>query len=515
MFKKSPFLILSIIILLCLQLLPFFYYSSQTPKDRVYLGAERYAPDYYSLLSYISLGTLGKTSAVDLYTNEPHQGSLVHAEYLIFGKAGSFFNLPPQVTYYISRTVLLTIFISVSYWFIGLFIKNKIVRNMTLLLSFFWDGSIINAPNFYQLPNLFNRLTFEPHKLIGMVLTALVLYTLSQKKKIFLTIVLSFLIGFIHGTSALTLGLAIIIYILISRKLRSNLIISMIFLALPLLYWQYVFSNNIVWNQIFSTWEKYYSQIDMAAPPIPIIISYLLTLGPLLLLSIIGLKKFISTKTSLGLLTISYIISHIFLFFAGFILLQTSRIRFYQTPYLLFLSIMAVFGIITLTEKIKFKNKTMLTVIVISLLILQSIPNSISSLKTTLAQFGPKNNLDFIAYPPKKWYKALDWLNTTPPDSVVLCLLNAGQILPGISGRRVVVGHFGASYNYYQKLPLAQKFFKGQMTLSEAKAYLQKERVNYVFYGLEEKSYGTLDKYSQILKPVFENEDANIYKVTL
>lgn len=519
--KKSVFIIIFSALLISLQNFPYIYLSLNTPKDKVYLGAEAYYPDYYYFLFHINQGGHGVIAGRHLYTNEINDATLVHSEYNVFGKIGSLFNLSSQTIYILSRAIFLLIYILISFWFIGIFIKNSFHKILILILSFFYDGFFfLNPNNFYQPADFINRLTFEPHKFIGMSLTILIIYSI-YKQKSFAVAFLSLLIGFIHGTSAVNLIAALFLFeflLLISsvkdlpQFIKSNrfVITSLLLLPLSPLYWNFIFSKNPVINYGLVGWEKYFVQTDMQAPFLPILTAYLLILGPLIILSSLGLKKFLEENKKLGLLLLSFSVSNFILLFFGYSLLNTSRMRYYQTPYLLALCIIAYYGIIFLAKKINAKRGAFILIFT-SLLVIPGIPNIVAGINKYIEAY--RNSSDISVYLPTKWHQAILWLENTPDNSVILSLSQAGVIIPATPGRAVVIGYFSNSYGYYDKLPYAEKFFKGKMTASEAKAYLQKERVNYVFYGLEEKTYGSLSNYSSILKPVFENEDATIYKV--
>lgn len=513
MLKKNLFLILFSLFLVSVQTFPYLYLLKNTPKDRVYLGAERYYPDYYAYLFYVNQGNKGEKIVQDLFTNEPHGNTIVHYEYLIIGKIGSLFAVSPQLTYFLARSLLLLIYIYISFWFIGLFIQNYFHKISVLALSFLYDGFFfLNLNNFYQPPNLITRLTNEPHKFIGMSLFLLTLYALRQKK-LFLLGIFSVLIGFIHGASAVSLMACLSLFIFLqfisSKKIYLPAVFSLILLPIPLIYWNFVFSNNPVWKYM-DVWENQFVQTDLASPIIPSLLSYLFILGPLIILTLIGLQKFLKEHKSFGLLILSFIASNFILLFIGFIILKTSKIRYFQTPYLLAFAVMAYYGIITIAQKIKIKNNSFLVIFTLALII-PGIPNIFSGISSHLKAY--KNSTEITVYPPKQWYKAILWLDNISKSSVVLSLPKAGLIIPATPGRRVVIGDYVSSYNYFQKLPLVKNFFSNQMSLDQAINYLKQERVNYVFYGLEEKTYGNLDKYSKILTPVFKNEDAAIYKV--
>jgi hypothetical protein len=551
MFKKNrAFLIIVSLVLLILQYVPFYYHQNQSTKNRVYLGAERYTPDYYVYLYYINQGVLGKNLVVNFYTNEPHAGSLVHIEYLLMGKVGNLFKLPISVIFYGFRSLFLVVYVLISFWFIGLFIKNTLVHRLAFLLSFFWGGLFwpeisqngINLKSyfdFYQTPDIFNRLTFEPHKLIGMslmlILLALVIKILNSQKTykaiacVCLTITLT---GFLHGVTAIGLIFTMIFYLLFdllisilnkNRSLSSlfrSFSIPAVFIfaaALPLFYWQYVFSQNHVWYAV-SLWERNFAKIDMASNPVWTVVGFIFTLGPLVVLGLIGIKKFLADHKKFGLLLFSFLLSNVFLFFVGYMFLGTTKHRYHQTPNLVGWSIMATYGIQTIALALQKvwnkKNLNFLLVAFYCLLIFMGIPNALQGLNRQLYQFGSPPNLDLMGYPPKKTYEALVWMkNSTNMDDVILSLPTIGQIIPFVPGRKVVVGDYVHTYKYFEKLPLVEKFYSGLMSQDEVKSFLEKENVHYVFWSFEEKNKGNLDVYGNLLKEVFSNKDAVVYEV--
>ncbi len=569
--KNLVFLFLISLILLILQYLPYIYHVRQTPPDRVYLGAERYTPDYYIYLFYTNQGFLNRTTVSDFYTNEPHEDSLVHVEYLIMGKIGSLLGFSVITTYYFFRSLFLIIYIFASFWFITKFIKDSLWQKLTLILSFFWGGlfwpEVTNTGlnlksyfDFYQPPDLINRLTFEPHKLIGMGLFLIILNVIArtsyyghrtkQSIKYYILLPLLLVVGFIHGITSISIAFTIIFYLLLVSLLKllrhkftlktllsfSPFFPIIVFLILPVFYWQRVFATNPVWYNVFYTWEKYFTNIDRLAPLVPTIIGYLFTIGPLIFLSLIGLKKFLNDHKQTGLFILSFLLSNIFLFFLGYIVLGTSKHRFFQTPYLLVWSILASYGLREFADKITisagdsasvvrgffslFSKKTPPAIralagpALITTLLLFGLPNLKQGLDRQLYQFGTPPNLEFLAYPAKTFYQGLLWLkkNTTTND-IILSLPTAGNIIPAIPGRKVVVGDYVHTYRFAEKLSLVTKFYKGQMTNIEAKNYLQKEKVSFVFWGEEEKNIGDYPAKTEFLKEVFRNKDVVIYQV--
>ncbi len=597
------FLLVVTVVLVTLQYLPYIYHASQTPEDRVYLGAERYAPDYYIYLFYFNQGALGRTSVLNYYTNLPHDGSLVHIEYLVAGKIGSLLGLSLPATFYLFRTLTLVFYILVSFWFIGLFFKeenppiipakagiytnnlgnhivsrvrgndNELLHKLTFLLSFFWSGIFwpettptgVNFKSyfdFYQPPDLINRLGFEPHKFLGTSLFLIIIYLLSSfwliqnpsrktsgvasLPRMTLLFFLALLAGLLHGVTAVSLIFTILFYLffmfiisILNKKsvqsfLHQILLVFLIIipLSLPLLYWQYVFTQNPVWQKV-ALWEKYFVQVDFKSPLWPTLTGYLLVLGPLIFLGLIGLKNFLKTSQKLGLLVFSFLTSNVFLFFLGYLILGTSKQRYFQTPYLAGWSILAMYGIKQINDKLRGPNngkeinsreysgtkkieqtssRTLILSVIIILLL--GLPNFKQGLDRELSQFGQNPKVDIFAYPPRGWYQSLVWAkNQTSPAAVFLSLPNAGHLIPALPGRRVFLGDFFHTPDYYDKLTLVQNFYQQKLTPEEARNFLKEQNISYVFYGYEEKKQGDISSYASLLIPVFNNSEVTIYKI--
>lgn len=553
-FKKNwLFLLLVIGLTIFLQYLPFLYHLRQTPPDRVYLGAERYTPDYYIYLFYTNQGALNRVSVSDFYTNEPHNEALVHIEYLVMGKIGALIGLGVVATFYLFRSLFLIIYLLLSFWFIAKFFKDLGWQRITFLFSIFWGGVFWPTTeqglifktffDFYQPPDLINRLTFEPHKLMGMSLFLLLLfyglsfyenyqkYNLSQRIRRFVLLLLFALLGgLIHGITIISLIFTVVFYLLSKSLLvlfskekirllwQPALLMFLLFLVMisPIFYWQQVFSQNPVWYQVFKYWEGYFVQIDSKAPLAPTLVGFFLILGPLILLSLIGVRKLLTEHKNLGLLLISFLSSNLFLFFYGYIFLGTSKHRYYQTPYLLVWSILAIYGLRTLFSRPQRLSKLRFVMAGVACFLLLSVglPGTKQGFEKQFYQFGQPPNLELLAYPTKGMYGGFLWLKDhSRTNDVILSLPTVGNIIPAIPGRKVLVGDYVHSYLYAEKLPLVQKFFKGEMTLGEAENFLNKEKVNFVFVSVEEKALGNLSSYVSLLQNVYQNDETMIYKI--
>jgi hypothetical protein len=86
------------------------------------------------------------------------------------------------------------------------------------------------------------------------------------------------------------------------------------------------------------------------------------------------------------------------------------------------------------------------------------------------------------------WYysiqrqEAFEWLRDhTPRDSVVLCSDQSGQLIPAMTGNRVVSGHWGETYNRAEKIAHIEEYFDPR-TSTERRIEIERlYRVRYIF----------------------------------
>ncbi len=119
-------------------------------------------------------------------------------------------------------------------------------------------------------------------------------------------------------------------------------------------------------------------------------------------------------------------------------------------------------------------------------------------------------------YPLKEWMDGIRWLKiNTKSDDVILAEVTASNYIPAYSGNTVYFGQLN-TVNYEKKETEAQSFFKGLFTISDAENLLNKGRIKYIFYSMQEKEISKnldLTKTYPFLKIAYENPLVEIYKV--
>jgi hypothetical protein len=104
---------------------------------------------------------------------------------------------------------------------------------------------------------------------------------------------------------------------------------------------------------------------------------------------------------------------------------------------------------------------------------------------------------------------ALDWLNTHgAADSIVLSDFNTGNYVPARTGMRAMIGHGPETIGLGAKLAQAQKFFAGQMSAEERRAFLNTYRIRYVIFPGGQIAINAAD-----LSLIYDQDSYHIYEV--
>ena len=89
-------------------------------------------------------------------------------------------------------------------------------------------------------------------------------------------------------------------------------------------------------------------------------------------------------------------------------------------------------------------------------------------------------------------YQGLQWLSSrAQPDDIVLCTPLIGNYLPARAGCKVFVGHWAETIHFGRKVGLTWDFFGDRTPPEEKQAFLQQNRIRYVFLGPYERALNT------------------------
>src|SRR3989338_4822645 len=108
---KNYILAVLILLFLSFSFYPTYFELSKSDqladKNREFILEHNYYwPDFNLYLSKIRQGYEGKFTAVEKYTSEKHQGSLIQEFYVVLGQLGRLLKLDPNLAYQLGRLIL-------------------------------------------------------------------------------------------------------------------------------------------------------------------------------------------------------------------------------------------------------------------------------------------------------------------------------------------------------------------------------------------------------------------------
>ena len=126
-----------------------------------------------------------------------------------------------------------------------------------------------------------------------------------------------------------------------------------------------------------------------------------------------------------------------------------------------------------------------------------------------------------LKYYPSYSYMKIDdknamlWIkDNTPEKSIIFSEAADGELMPVFSYRQVYYGHWSETIKADEKLKMLEDFF-GTYGIQGKKDFLEKNHINYLFWGTEEKKAAVNFNPDQesFLQKVYGNKTASVYKV--
>jgi hypothetical protein len=130
----------------------------------------------------------------------------------------------------------------------------------------------------------------------------------------------------------------------------------------------------------------------------------------------------------------------------------------------------------------------------------------------------------YVMYPLKDFIAAIRYIQDATGDrsTVILSQTTAGNYIPVYAGNTVYVGHAN-TVNAEAKEARVKEFFSGRMKPADAQAWMTRERLNWVFYGPQEKEdllagsqaggTGDLSRVYPFLEETYRNSFVTVYRV--
>ncbi len=529
--------------------------AKNLPKDRVFELVHNYVFDYNFYLSRIREGQEGKWLVSEKYFSQPHKGSLFQILYLLLGKLGGLGGVGPPAVYHISRLLMglmllmligkLVQSLFTGWWqLVGYFfvvtagswpILTKLADN-TYRLSSHWGGWSVIDP--------LQRITFMPHVLLGQIFLVLFVWKFgldktnrTNKTNMILWGAIGLVAGIIFPPVLVTiyviLGVQTILEIIQSKSLKLPKSLRersiFVFFSLPaLLYLQVMFKIE-PWQALAVFDVQHRSVLPYA--------EYALALGPMLPLGILGGLVVLGKWGGLGKMGekeeklipfVSWVLALGLLFAIFERVPQQSPTRFTQMLINVPLGIMGtylLYSVWTFYDKYKRSHLSVIKVgigLLTGAIILTGLGIMMSMVGWKTDEVRGKVEGTWLypvgvqlVYPLKDFMDGIEFLRlNTKTTDVVLAFEAAGNYIPAYAGNYVYLGHANTP-DEDGKLKIAARFFKGEMSLDEAKTFLTRENIRYIYFGPQERELGGIkdlvNDYT-FLNLIYSNNQVVIYQ---
>ena len=503
---KPKILITVIAITILISVVPYLIAYSAAGDSHVFEGFLLNPLDGNSYLAKMQLGWEGQWKFTLPYTASPGEGAYLFLFYIFLGHAARLANLPLILVFHLAR-VAATVFMILTLY---VFSRRVFAENRTWVSRIFIWMCLGAGMGWILFP-------------FGVVTTDL-----------WVPEAYVFLSGYVNPHFPLGLGLLLWIFLWSERKeWRFKLFILLGSLALAIVSpfgvvvaaavllvlsgWQWLETKRINWENLaaiflggglFVLYQYWISTTDpilagwntQNLTPSPAIWDLVISFSPAILLAILGFIHFRSWNFNYfqKLTTCWFAVSLILILFP-FSLQRRFLMGFYIPT-----TILAGIGIVLSLKSLRTQRR------LYSAAISLSIPSIIVVL--ALGAFGI-TTLDQRFYLWQDEQKALEWVGqSTTQNAIILASPDIGNVIPALTGRRVLYGHPFETVNAAAQKQLVTDLFQNAYSANKALTLLAELKVSYIFFGPREKSLGRPD-FITGLRPVFQDQSVTIYAV--
>ena len=273
-----------------------------------------YWPDYNLYLSKIRQGIQGQFTAVEKYTSEIHQGSLIQEFYVVLGWLGKILNLDPNSSYLFGRIILAPFLLIIIFLLVRYYFHSFMWQIMAFLITvvsgsfprIFTDPQGINHigrfMEWWSNIDALQRITFIPHILFAQIVSFYLLYHLAIKqlnnvtmKQLIIYILLGNIVGLTFPPSLITLDSILILLLLINiiknkkqfigllgycLPAQAGVIGLFVLLTLPSLLYIFITTHHLPWSALIEFHRTHPMMIPFD--------QYILGTGPIFFLGLAG-----------------------------------------------------------------------------------------------------------------------------------------------------------------------------------------------------------------------------------
>lgn len=495
---------ITILIILLINNLPLLvgYYSGK--KELVFLGRRVVnSQDVYTYLAFIEQAKQGKNLFANLYTTEKQVERLFRPSYLLIGKTAKLLGLSSIAAYHFFRIILNLIFFYVLYKFLANFFAEKWKKLFAFIIVLSSSGLgyllgkwAVNSVDLWVPEAItFMSLAEAPHFILSQILMILFFFNF-LKKRYFLSGIFIFLLSFEHPYNLVPMLFTIVTFLLWKRGFSLSTLWIFIFSGLGLGY-QLL---ELITNPVLKTW----SAQNILLSPDPV--NYFVGFGLLIFLALIGGENYLQDdKEEKSLIIVWFAASLILPFFP--VNFQRRFIEGAHIP----LAILASEGLFFLVNKQAKTSRLIFIGITIFILALSSISLVIRDIK----DISKESTAGYYYFILKEEKTALSWLKENSKiDDGIMANWFYGNIIPGLTGRRVYLGHKIQTPDFDKKVEQINLFLLNKDDDSAYK-FLKENNLKYIFLGKNDSMiiYGFKPEEKPYLTKAYDKEDIKIYKV--
>ena len=519
--------------------LPLLYGWWATPADYQFTGIHFALPnDWFVFYSYLEQVRQGHWLFTNLFTAEPSQ-PVFNILWLVVGWLAKIFHLGDVAAFNLARIILIPVFFSVAYVFIGYLFDSIKQRRWVLILLTFSSGLgflllnqiIIYPYNFaagqHHWPmdlwvpefNTFLTLYYSPHFIASLTLflATIFLAALAAETKLIrysfsagITALVLFSFHPFHVISLLSVILVYYLVLMLEAKKWSWPLFGhyslLVLLAAPaIIYYLYLVQTDWVIGQ------KALQNLNFTTPLwLTFFSGGVLLLLALVQTGLILIKKQFSSRNLL--LIVWFLVQFVMIYWP--VNYQRRMTEGWHFP----LVALTALSLFPLSHWWKKKNKSGPKRVFEwrwAFLVLLSLGLVISNLFQLAADFIVYNERRTLAYISQEIIDAALWFKSTDPNSVIF---NSSDrivnIIPAYAGRPVYVGHGVETPAFGPKQTEVAWFFDHNRDQDKEINFLRRRNIDYLFYGPSERALGSYQPETKFyLRATYTNSQVQIYQV--
>lgn len=525
--KTTLFAILFTVLIIGFNNLPVALGYLNQKDNLVYLGRRDInSQDVYTYVAFIEQARQGRVLFENLYTSEPQIPSLIRPSYVLIGTVARFTGLSSITAYHVFRIIFSLIFCFVLFSFLKRFFardKDRVIAYIVVLTSagigFFVKGLAPGSTDLWMPESItFLSLAEAPHFIFSQILmlVGFMTYLMALEKKKMLFCVFSagsfLLLSFEHPfnlfVTGITLGVFSLWYLVKTKEWRSGAVVGTgIILCTTILgiFYQWL---GTVQNPILRSWAQ---ESVLNSPTVH---NYIYGYGLLLIFAFFGIEKALKEKGRDQILLIVWIAVAAVLLYSPF----PFQRRFSEGLHLP-LAIFATVGLLSVSQhfsKLSIKiaqEYVTYGVLVVFILILAATP--VDRVLNDIAVISQDSPAGYYQHLLSSEIDAITFLRkTTGSRDIILTNWFYGNLVPGLTGRKVYIGHKVQSPFFDKKVEKMNRFLL-ETNPKKATAFLKEAGVTYIFLGKNDSmlSYGFKPDSKSYLTKVYDRDDVAIYRV--